>query len=227
MRRSYTTLALIVAATLAWATSFFNNPKSRENMPESIDFAMQSEDNVDYEPMFKPAPYFEFTDINPNSPTHEQTVSIDDYFEGGEQYNGKPTILNIWDVYCGPCIEEMPIFQDLQDDYNVILLAARADTVFLEPSTLYSTSENYEIYLKDWGSERFQERTAIIRERLGEFDGPMSGHYEDKKELNHLITWSGEFNEKGTGCMPKTFIISPSGYMLGNYEGIIHIEELE
>lgn len=32
--------------------------------------------------------------------------------------DGKPIVLNFWSSQCGPCVEEMPDFQKLYEDYN-------------------------------------------------------------------------------------------------------------
>lgn len=50
----------------------------------------------------KPAPDFVLKDI------HGKPVSL-------EQFKGKPILLNFWATWCGPCKEELPSMQRLQD----------------------------------------------------------------------------------------------------------------
>ena len=53
--------------------------------------------------------------------------SLDDQYISLSQYRGKIVVLNFWYVGCGPCIEEMPYFQDLEEqwpgDTEMVILA--------------------------------------------------------------------------------------------------------
>ena len=53
--------------------------------------------------------------------------SLDDQYISLSQYRGKIVVLNFWYVTCNPCIEEMPYFQDLQEqwsgDEDIVILA--------------------------------------------------------------------------------------------------------
>lgn len=58
------------------------------------------------------APDFEVTLLS------GKTVKLSDY-------RGKRVLLNFWATWCGPCVQEMPAFQRLSEDYpdDVVILA--------------------------------------------------------------------------------------------------------
>jgi thiol-disulfide isomerase/thioredoxin len=50
----------------------------------------------------------EFTDVNPNSGTYNETVSLDTLL-----HNGKYTLVNFWEPWCQNCMLEMPELERL------------------------------------------------------------------------------------------------------------------
>jgi peroxiredoxin len=56
-----------------------------------------------------PAPEFELPDLEGN------LVRLSDY-------RGKVVVLNFWATWCGPCVREMPMFQQFQDRYPQIVM---------------------------------------------------------------------------------------------------------
>lgn len=49
------------------------------------------------------APNFELKDISGN------TISL-------KSFRGKPVFINFWATYCGPCVDEMPLLQQVYDE---------------------------------------------------------------------------------------------------------------
>lgn len=66
-------------------------------------------------------------DVEVNQNNETTTVSAIDFnvqnSQGKNTYlsdfkDGKPIVLNFWSSQCSPCVEEMPDFQELYDDYK-------------------------------------------------------------------------------------------------------------
>ena len=66
-------------------------------------------------------------DIEPNQSGDTNTIPAIDFNvqnkDGINTYlsdfkDGKPIIINFWSSFCNPCVEEMPEFQKLYDDYK-------------------------------------------------------------------------------------------------------------
>jgi thiol-disulfide isomerase/thioredoxin len=64
-------------------------------------------------PLDRPAPKFTFTDLAGNSFDNKAA-------------QGKPTVLSFWSVWCGPCVPELPAFQDFQKQHPDVNLLAVA-----------------------------------------------------------------------------------------------------
>jgi cytochrome c biogenesis protein CcmG, thiol:disulfide interchange protein DsbE len=59
----------------------------------------------------QPAPDFELTNLN------DETIQL-------SSLRGQPVVLNFWASWCGPCAEEMPIFQKYHQKYPEMQLLA-------------------------------------------------------------------------------------------------------
>lgn len=84
--------------------------KQRKTAPSSID--------IFREPVGKPFPAFEWTDIKGNKFSSENSA-------------GKTVVLNFWYTSCGPCIAELPLLNALADRYsgkNVVFIASSWNT---------------------------------------------------------------------------------------------------
>lgn len=80
------------------------------------------------------------------SGTMAPEVALSD-LEGGtvklSDYRGKVVVMNFWATWCGPCIQEMPMFQEYQDRFpNLAMLGVNAEE---SPDTVKKFLESLEI----------------------------------------------------------------------------------
>ncbi len=77
-----------------------------ESTPQTL--AVEATEEVEPEP----APEFELQALS------GETVSLSDF-------NGKPVLLNFWATWCPPCVQEMPLLQEISDGYagELVVLA--------------------------------------------------------------------------------------------------------
>ncbi len=73
-------------------------------IPLLIDSNAQSAPPLAVEEAGSPAPDFELPDVA------GRPVRLSDY-------QGQVVVLNFWATWCGPCVREMPMFQEFQDRY--------------------------------------------------------------------------------------------------------------
>ena len=121
------------------------------------------------------APDFEVTLLS------GKTVKLSDY-------RGKRVLLNFWATWCGPCVQEMPAFQRLSEDYpdDVVILAVNcgeskeevpiALDENLEASNLYPATsipltlivdEEGDIVYSSYGASDADTMYAHYKEELG------------------------------------------------------------
>ncbi len=72
-------------------------------------------------------PDFAFTDINPQSASYQQSISLDSLLE-----HHKPIVVNFWHYSCFPCLAEMPDLERVHQSGNAIIvgLSEGASQVF-------------------------------------------------------------------------------------------------
>lgn len=96
-----------------------------------------------------PAPGFTLDSLSDG-----RVVSLSDF-------RGKPVVLNFWATWCGPCRQEMPIFESVWKEYK------DKDVVFL----------GIDVQDDDDNARGFLERTGITYTNLYDPSGKVSGMY--------------------------------------------------
>lgn len=112
-------------------------------------------------------------------------------------YRGKNVILNFWASWCGPCREEMPDFQTIQDE---IAAGKNSDTVILAVNLTdgqYETKDTAHGYMKDQGYTY-----PLVFD-----DGNVSSLYQ-------------------IYYIPETFILNKDGIIMKVIEGSTNLETL-
>ena len=102
------------------------------------------------------------------------------------RYRGKVVVLNFWTITCGPCVEEMPTLEELQQivekEDDIVLLTVTVDSDWNAVRRLFPRGTKMPILfdpersvVKDkYGTELFPETWIIDREGVirSRFDGP-------------------------------------------------------
>lgn len=76
--------------------------------------------------------------------------------------SNKVICVNLWATWCGPCIEEMPMLNEIKSDFsgkNIDFLSFSVDTDSVK-LTKFNKSDRF--YFKDITVENLEYRTAII-----------------------------------------------------------------
>ena len=98
-------------------TPFITETKSKEELVRVLDHLTRLEADFSKLMVGKPAPPFTFEDINGNK------VSLGDF-------KGKFVILDIWNIYCGPCIKQIPVIKGMEkelEEKNVVFVSISSD----------------------------------------------------------------------------------------------------
>ncbi|MBQ3507999.1 MAG: 4Fe-4S binding protein [Clostridia bacterium] len=122
--------------------------------------------------------------------------------DGGEAFNvedqlGKVTVINFWGTWCGPCIAELPHFDDVASNY-------------MGRVTVVAVHSNYKgETAADWIAENYPETSMLFAQ--DESDGGNGAYY----------TALG-----GEGDFPMTIIVNKEGVITFTCRGSITHEEL-
>lgn len=110
-----------------------------------------------------------------------------------EDKRGKVVLVNLWAIWCGPCVEEMPALDALQEKYK---------------------DKNFEVLGLNAGGEDGEEEPA---ENIKSFAAkkPVNYHlaYADPKLMNDLMKISKQ------GGIPQSFLIDREGKLRGVFFG--------
>ena len=98
-------LVLVFAAVLLGAKRLYDTLGSQVQMDTLATQATQSPEETGTEPAKQTAPDFTVYDLEGDP--HKLS-----------DFRGKPVILNFWASWCGPCISEMPAFQECYETYG-------------------------------------------------------------------------------------------------------------
>lgn len=113
--------ALAVAVVLLGACSKFDNANNTHNGPQIA------------------AKFFDAKFVDVNGKMVDLTT-----------LRGKTVVVNFWSTWCPPCVEEMPMFDEVQSqwkDKNVVFVGIAADQADNVKSFLQKTSVNYPIVI--------------------------------------------------------------------------------
>ena len=116
---------------------------------------------------------------------------------------GKITILNFWDTWCVPCVNELPEFNELKEEYPEIDIIAivpeRPDVI------MWMNNKGYQKITPDVVWTEFSISFAMY-----------NGEEED------LYAKLG-----GTGPLPMTVIVDQNGVIVHHTMGSMHLAELQ
>lgn len=120
------------------------------------------------------------------------TINIDDL-------EGKVVVINFWGTWCGPCVQELPHFNEVASEY-------KDEVIFI---VVHSTlaADTAEAYV----NANFAETDMIFVYDL----------YVDGEDVDHYFG-----NLGGTECYPRTLVLDRNGIIAFTIDGSLEYEEL-
>lgn len=189
---AFSTISLLFAASsYAQDASGENNP-IRENIAAAIPYSSEQTHPVFAVPL---------TDANPHSSTYAHQFTLDSIVG-----KGKPVALNFWEPWCSPCMREMPEFEELSHNSNILV---------------YGLSSQYASVLQDTSGQ--DEKYGAAKNILAKVTYPFVGFEKDSSSVLSLIQ---SFNLHGTN-FPTTVFFSSQGRLDGVYVGILSPQQLD
>lgn len=144
----------------------------------------------------------------PDFTVQTYTTESGSFQTGGEEftlsaYRGKIVVVNFWATYCGPCIAELPDFNQYQEDYaeDVVVITLNGE--------MSQTNESLAVWMNT------NEQAAAWKDFSLTF-----GRYDLAE--NNVYTTLGFTS----GALPGTMIVNREGIIVYRADGSMHYEDL-
>ena len=128
---------------------------------------------------------------------------------------GKVTFINFWGTWCGPCVKEMPHFNQLRMKYDVNVIAIHS-------------SESETDQTKDTSASFKEEVESFIHEHVDDYDPSkvwkdyQFTFLQDKNGSSSFYSRLG-----GTSVYPMTFVLDDSNIIRRVHSGSVSYDDLE
>lgn len=136
-------------------------------------------------------------------------------------YEGKVMVINFWATWCNPCVNEIPYFERLQQNYSDIVVIALHSTAY---ESRYPNPDGVQWFLeiKGWDENQmlFAQDTATLAKIVSKEE--VDGEVVETESYTELYKAFG-----GTGTLPHTVIVDTDGKIAYNRVGSINYESLE
>lgn len=130
-----------------------------------------------------------------------QSVKIDDVVSRIEQGNDTTYIVNFWATWCAPCVKELPLFEEINEQYSSDKIKVLLISLDLK--------RDFDTRLKS-----FLDRKNLKSEVL----------FLDEKDPND---WIPKVTDQWDGVIPATWIVQPHNALKVFYAQSFEDEELK